>query len=84
MVDDTSAEEEPEYDRVPLADWLHDTYFNDDEEVEFREVEFAEDHIELLGGLLQSIMQYRPSDRPSVSELLKHPWFLQNPLSLCD
>ncbi|KAL8918353.1 MAG: hypothetical protein Q9172_005464 [Xanthocarpia lactea] len=73
--DDTSAEEEPDYDCVPLADWLHDTYFNDDEEVVFREVEFAEEHIELFGELLQSIMQYRPSDRPSVSELLIHPWF---------
>ncbi|KAL8908794.1 MAG: hypothetical protein Q9171_005294 [Xanthocarpia ochracea] len=66
--DDTSAEEEPDYDRVTLADWLHETYFDDG-----KKVEFTEEHIGLFGELLQLIMQYRPSDRPSVSELLKHP-----------
>lgn len=28
-------------------------------------------------------MQYRPADRPRVSDLLNHPWF-QTPQSLCE
>ncbi|KAL8648315.1 MAG: hypothetical protein Q9210_005060 [Variospora velana] len=63
-----------EIDQVTLPDWLHDTYFD-----EGRKGDFAEAHIEELGELLQSMMQYCPSNRPRVSELLKSPWFQKNP-----
>lgn len=61
-------------DQVTLADWLHDTYFDED-----KKADFAEAHIEELGDLLQSMMQYRPPDRPRISEILAHPWFRKNP-----
>ncbi|KAI4227925.1 MAG: hypothetical protein LQ349_006631 [Xanthoria aureola] len=61
-------------DQSNLADWLHDTYFDDD-----KPVGFAEAHIEMAGDLLQSIMQYQPTDRPRLSSILEHPWFEKNP-----
>ncbi|KAL8840014.1 MAG: hypothetical protein Q9170_001498 [Blastenia crenularia] len=66
-----------DYDPVSLPDWLHDTYFD-----EGKEVEFAEAHIEELGELSQWILQYPPSDRPSISEVSKHPWLAKNPVAL--
>ncbi|KAL8901294.1 MAG: hypothetical protein Q9207_005280 [Kuettlingeria erythrocarpa] len=62
------------FDRVSLPDWLHDTYFDDD-----KTVGFAEGHIEVIGELLQSMMQYRPEDRPTISKVLQHAWFQNNP-----
>ncbi|KAL8689210.1 MAG: hypothetical protein Q9224_004693 [Gallowayella concinna] len=61
-------------DEVTLSDWLHECYFDDD-----KPAGFAEAHIELVGDLLQSIMQYRPKDRLSISQILQHPWFEKNP-----
>ncbi len=62
------------YDQISLPDWLHDTYFDED-----KRVGFAEAHIEEVGELLQSMMQYRPEDRPNISKLLQHAWFQKNP-----
>ncbi|KAI4259249.1 MAG: hypothetical protein L6R42_004663 [Xanthoria sp. 1 TBL-2021] len=61
-------------DQSNLADWLHDTYFEDE-----KPVGFAEAHIEMAGEMLQSIMQYQPTDRPRLSQILDHPWFEKNP-----
>ncbi|KAL9017229.1 MAG: hypothetical protein Q9185_005432 [Variospora sp. 1 TL-2023] len=69
-----SEPDDVELDQVTLPDWLHDTYFD-----EGKKRDFAEAHIEELGELLQSMMQYCPSNRPGVSELLKSPWFQKNP-----
>ena len=63
-------------DQSNLADWLHDTYFDDD-----KPAGFAEAHIEMAGGMLQSIMQYQPTDRPRLSRILEHPWFEKNPFA---
>lgn len=66
----------PELEEVTLTDWLHDTYFDDN-----KTTCFAEEHIEVAGELLQSIMEYRPLDRPQISGLLVHPWFRENPFA---
>ncbi len=63
-----------EYDRVTLADWLQETYFDDQKRAYFSKAD-----IEILGGLLQSMMQYRPSSRPRASQSLNHIWFQKNP-----
>ncbi len=33
----------------------------------------------MLGDLLNSMMQFRPSERPTADEVLKHPWFQHRP-----
>ncbi|KAL8779176.1 MAG: hypothetical protein Q9213_007062 [Squamulea squamosa] len=66
----------PEVDekRSRLHARLHDEYFG-----AVIEPEFAEAHIEMLGDLLQMMFRFRPEERPTVSELLKHPWLEKNP-----
>lgn len=36
---------------------------------------FSKPDLDSLGDLLNSMTQYRPADRPSATEVLKHPWF---------
>lgn len=67
-----------EYEQVTLCDWLHETYFDDDDKTQY----FSKADIDTLGTLLQSMMQYRPSDRPQASDLLNHTWFQRNPFTL--
>lgn len=62
--------EDLEISPCTLAEWLHTTYFDDEKNAYFTEVE-----IQAAGDLLQSMMQYRPSDRPQASQLLNHRWF---------
>lgn len=40
---------------------------------------FSKGDLDTLGDLLTSVTQYRPSDRPSATEVLKHPWFQHRP-----
>ena len=40
---------------------------------------FSKGDLDTLGDLLTSMTQYRPSDRPSAAEVLKHPWFQHRP-----
>lgn len=63
-------------DGVTLTDWLRETYFDDQ-----KRTYFSEKDIEAVGGLLQSMMQYRPSNRPRASQLLNHKWFQTNPFT---
>ena len=35
--------------------------------------------LDTFGGLIISMTQYRPSERPSASEVLEHPWFQRRP-----
>ena len=64
-------------ERVSLCEWLHETYFEDG-----KKHYFSEANIDTLGALLQSVMQYRPSDRPRASDLLNHNWFQHSPFTL--
>ncbi|OJJ07359.1 hypothetical protein ASPVEDRAFT_46701 [Aspergillus versicolor CBS 583.65] len=34
-----------------------------------------QEELELFGDLLESMFQYDPAKRPSIEEVLKHPWF---------
>ena len=65
-----------EIDGGSLSDWLHEIYFNG-----MGKVEFSEDNIEQLGDLLTQMMRYRPEDRLSSQDILKHDWFKKNPLA---
>ena len=56
-----------------LVEWLHETYFDNEKNTYFTEAE-----IQAAGDLLQSMMQYRPSNRPRASQLLNHRWFRNN------
>lgn len=88
---DTESDEGPLTDRLHETYFephrLYERYCEDDVAACFAEahfednktVRFAEAHIEVLEELLDSMMQYRPSDRPPIFELLKHPWFEKNP-----
>jgi len=40
---------------------------------------FSEADLDTLCDLLHSMIQYRPSDRPSAVEVLKHSWFQRRP-----
>ena len=62
--------EDLEIGRYSLAEWLHETYFDDGKQAYFTEAE-----IKSLSDLLQSMMQYRPSNRPQAAQLLSHSWF---------
>ena len=65
-----------ETERVTLRDWLHETYSDNDKRRYFSKVD-----IDALGALLNSVMQYRPSDRPRAPDLLNHTWFQRNPFA---
>lgn len=74
MVTDFHVLENLPCDRVTLADWLQETYFDDEKKTYFSKAD-----IEIAGELLQSMLQYRPSNRPQASQLLQHRWFQKNP-----
>ena len=40
---------------------------------------FSKDSLDSLGDLLVSMTQYRPSDRPSATQVLQHRWFQRCP-----
>ena len=40
---------------------------------------FTKPSLDVFGDLIISMMQYRPSDRPSASDVLQHPWFQRRP-----
>ena len=42
---------------------------------DFSKAYFSKTVIDSVGQLLQLMMQYRPSDRPSATEILSHAWF---------
>lgn len=77
MVTDFRVPEDLPCDRVTLVDWLQETYFDDE-----KKPYFAKADLELVGELLKSMMQYRPADRPRVSQLLHHGWFQRNPFQV--
>ena len=66
-----------EYEQVTLCDWLHETYFDDDDKTPY----FDKADLDTLATLLQSMMQYCPENRPQASDLLNHTWFLRNPFT---
>ena len=37
----------------------------------------GDDEIEVLGDLLEKMLQYRPQDRIKMCEVVAHPWFDQ-------
>ena len=39
---------------------------------------FSEQSLDSLGDLLVSMTRYRPEDRPSAADVLRHPWFRSN------
>ena len=59
-----------------LSSWLCQTYFGGE-----RRAEFAEEDIKRLGDLLTKMMLYRPEARLSAHDILKHEWFVKNPLA---
>ena len=63
--------------RERLTDWLYNTYF----QIGFAS-EFTQTEIETFGDLLDSMLQYHAEERPTASEILKHPWLQGNPLAL--
>lgn len=40
---------------------------------------FTKPSLDSLGDLLVSMTQFRPSDRPTASDVLRHPWFQCSP-----
>lgn len=62
-----------------LSQWLCHLYFNGVTKGN-REAEFSKEDIERLGDLLTKMMRYRPEERLSTQEILKHEWFAKNPL----
>ena len=40
---------------------------------------FSDGDLDTLSDLLNFMTQYRPSDRPSAAEVLKHSWFQRRP-----
>ncbi|CAF9908280.1 hypothetical protein IMSHALPRED_006629 [Imshaugia aleurites] len=40
---------------------------------------FSKPSLDTFGDLIISMTQYRPVDRPSASEVLRHPWFQRSP-----
>ena len=65
--------EDLESRQVSLVEWLKETYFDDDKRTYFSKAD-----IESACALLLSMMQYHPSNRPRVSELLNHDWLQHN------
>lgn len=59
-----------------LSSWLSETYFSAE-----RKVEFSEEDIKRLGDLLTKMMLYLPGARLSAHDILKHEWFVKNPLA---
>ncbi len=59
-----------------LSSWLCETYFSSE-----RQAELAEEDIKQLGDLLTKMMCYLPKDRLSAQDILKHEWFVKNPLA---
>lgn len=59
-----------------LSSWLCETYFSSE-----RKAEFAQEDIKRLGDLLTKMMFYLPRDRLSAQDILKHEWFVKNPLA---
>ena len=49
------------------------------EELRPGELWFTKLDIDIFGDLIVSMTQYRPSDRPSASDVLQHPWFQRRP-----
>jgi serine/threonine-protein kinase SRPK3 len=35
----------------------------------------AEEEVELLGDLLEKMLRYRPEERLTMDEVIRHPWF---------
>ena len=69
------ATEDLEIPPMTITEWLHETYYDDDE----KSPHFSKKDVEATGALLSSMMQYRPADRPRASELQNHSWFQHNP-----
>ncbi|KAL9638914.1 MAG: hypothetical protein Q9164_001255 [Protoblastenia rupestris] len=64
-------------EQITLRNWLRETYFD-----EGKTSYFSETDIDRAGTMLQSLLRYRPSDRPRLSELLDHSWFQCNPIQM--
>ena len=69
--------QQSEFDPMNIAEWLRESYYDG-----HRDTDLAEEHIECLGDLLSSMMRYRPDERPSTRDILKHQWFAKDPLSI--
>ena len=70
---DHQADAEP--DKGAMGKWLRSPRYADHSGSHW----FSKASLELLGGLLTSMTQYRPSDRPTAAEVLEHPWFRRHP-----
>lgn len=63
-------------DGCSLSSWLCETYFSSE-----RKADFTKEDIQRLGDLLTKMMCYRPRDRLSAQDILKHEWFVKNPFA---
>ncbi|EXJ92456.1 CMGC protein kinase [Capronia epimyces CBS 606.96] len=59
-----------------LTSWLCEVDFGSG-----RKPEFSKEDIERLADLLARMMCYLPSERLSAQDILKHEWFVKNPLA---
>lgn len=72
-----------DFDKRSISAQLHAYYFGSEETsycVQKGKPEFSTEDLELMGDLLSKMMRYRPEERLSTQEILKHEWFAKNPL----
>ncbi|KAG9516375.1 kinase-like protein, partial [Aureobasidium melanogenum] len=60
-------DEDPVYD---LEQWLDQTYFDDG-----KRIDFTREDIKQVGRMIRGLLQWCPSDRSSVTEVLANEWF---------
>ncbi|KAK2762319.1 hypothetical protein FQN54_001329 [Arachnomyces sp. PD_36] len=58
------------YELMSLEEWLRDTYFDDD-----KKQDLSQSDINSVGIILQQMMRFEPTARPSIGEILGNAWF---------
>ncbi|KAF2227230.1 kinase-like domain-containing protein [Elsinoe ampelina] len=65
-------------DEFSVGEWLRECYFENE-----RRTDFAEEHIEWLGEMLEGMMRYEPGERMEAEDVLRCKWFERNWLLGC-